>query len=56
MKLSFTPGSPFARKVRIIAIETGLIKDIELVTTVYGESNETTSQQQALGDQLPDVC
>lgn len=24
-------------------------KDIELVTTVYGESNETTSQQQALG-------
>jgi glutathione S-transferase len=33
MKLSFTPGSPFARKVRIIAIETGLIKDIELVTT-----------------------
>lgn len=33
MKLSFSPGSPFARKVRIVAIETGLMKDIELVTT-----------------------
>jgi rhamnose transport system substrate-binding protein len=32
-------------------------KDIELVTTVYGESNETTSQQQALGlvNSYPDL-
>ncbi|MFL6828606.1 MAG: glutathione S-transferase, partial [Bradyrhizobium sp.] len=29
MKLSFTPASPFARKVRIAAIELGLIDKIE---------------------------
>jgi glutathione S-transferase len=31
MKLTFSPGSPFARKVRIVAIELGLIDKIELV-------------------------
>jgi glutathione S-transferase len=31
MKLTFSPSSPFARKVRITAIETGLIDKIELV-------------------------
>lgn len=31
MKLTFSPGSPFARKVRIAAIELGLIDKIELV-------------------------
>jgi glutathione S-transferase len=30
MKLTFSPGSPFARKVRIAAIELGLIDRIEL--------------------------
>ncbi|MGM4915975.1 glutathione S-transferase family protein [Tardiphaga sp. 813_E8_N1_3] len=30
MKLTFSPGSPFARKVRIAAIELGLIDKIEL--------------------------
>jgi glutathione S-transferase len=33
MKLSYSPGSPFARKVRIAAIELGLIDRIELVPT-----------------------
>jgi glutathione S-transferase len=33
MKLTFSPGSPFARKVRIAAIELGLIDRIELVPT-----------------------
>jgi glutathione S-transferase len=33
MKLAFSPGSPFARKVRIAAIELGLIDKIELVST-----------------------
>jgi len=31
MKLTFSPASPFARKVRIAAIELGLIDKIELV-------------------------
>jgi glutathione S-transferase len=31
MKLTFSPSSPFARKVRIAAIELGLIDQIELV-------------------------
>jgi len=31
MKLSFSPASPFARKVRIAAIELGLIDKIEFV-------------------------
>src|ERR1700755_3531450 len=33
MKLTFSPGSPFARKVRIAAIELGLIDKMELVST-----------------------
>jgi glutathione S-transferase len=31
MKLTFSPASPYARKVRIVAIELGLIDKIELV-------------------------
>lgn len=31
MQLIYAPASPFARKVRIVAIETGQAKDIELV-------------------------
>ena len=34
MKLTFSPGSPFARKVRIAAIELGLIDKIEFVPTI----------------------
>ena len=33
MKLTFSPASPFARKVRIAAIELGLIDKIEFVPT-----------------------
>jgi glutathione S-transferase len=29
MKLHYAPGSPFARKVRMVALETGLDRDIE---------------------------
>jgi glutathione S-transferase len=31
MKLYYSPGSPYARKVRIVALETGLDKKIEMV-------------------------
>jgi glutathione S-transferase len=42
MKLSFSPSSPFARKVRIAAIELGLIDKIEFmpVTVAPGKPNE----------------
>ena len=46
MKLAFSQGSPFARKVRIAAIELGLIDKIELVTTVVapGQPNPEYSK------------
>ena len=46
MKLSFSPASPFARKVRIAAIELGLIDKIEFVaaTVVPGQPNDEYSQ------------
>src|SRR3569832_2492870 len=42
MKLSFSPASPFARKVRIAAIELGLIDKIELMpaSVAPGTPNE----------------
>jgi glutathione S-transferase len=42
MKLTFSPASPFARKVRIAAIELGLIDRIEFVpaTVLPGQPNE----------------
>jgi glutathione S-transferase len=42
MKLSFSPGSPFARKLRIAAIELGLIERIAFIPakTVPGEPND----------------
>ena len=42
MKLSFSPSSPFARKVRIAAIELGLIDKIEFLptTVVPGQPND----------------
>ena len=36
MKLTFSPASPFARKVRIAAIELGLIDRIEFVPVTVG--------------------
>jgi glutathione S-transferase len=46
MKLTFSPASPFARKVRIAAIELGLIDQIELVPTTVapGTPNEDSSR------------
>ena len=48
MKLTFSPASPFARKVRIAAIELGLIDKIEFVpaTVVPGQPNDEYSQDQ----------
>jgi glutathione S-transferase len=45
MKLTFSPTSPFARKVRIAAIELGLIDRIEFVpaTVVPGTRNDEYS-------------
>ncbi len=42
MKLTYSPASPFARKVRIAAIELGLIDKIEFVSAkvVPGEPND----------------
>jgi glutathione S-transferase len=46
MKLTFSPASPFARKVRIAAIETGLIDKIEFVpsTVAPGQANDEYSR------------
>jgi glutathione S-transferase len=46
MKLTFSPASPFARKVRIAAIETGLIDKIEFTpaAVVPGQANEEYSK------------
>jgi glutathione S-transferase len=46
MKLTFSPGSPFARKVRIAAIELGLLDKIELVpsTVAPGQANPEYSK------------
>ena len=32
MKLHYNPASPYVRKVRVLAFETGLMGDIELVS------------------------
>jgi len=46
MKLTFSPASPFARKVRIAAIELGLIDRIEFIPTTVapGTPNDEYSQ------------
>jgi glutathione S-transferase len=46
MKLTFSPASPFARKVRISAIELGLIDRIEFVPAVVvpGQANDEYSR------------
>ena len=46
MKLSFSPASPFARKVRIAAIELGLIDKIEFMpaTVAPGQANDEYSK------------
>lgn len=47
MKLRYSPTSPFARKVLVLAIETGLDKRLELVTT------STTDPASELGKENP---
>ena len=46
MKLTFSPASPFARKVRIAAIELGLVDKIEFTpaTVVPGQANDEYSK------------
>src|SRR5213080_1813665 len=46
MRLTFSPTSPFARKVRIAAIELGLFDKIEffLTTVVPGQANDEFSR------------
>jgi glutathione S-transferase len=46
MKLTFSPASPFARKVRIAAIETGQIDKIEFApaTVAPGQANDEYSR------------
>ena len=46
MKLTFSPASPFARKVRIAAIELGLIDKIEFMpaTVAPGQANDEYSK------------
>ena len=46
MKLTFSPASPFARKVRIAAIELGLIDKIEFTSAAVapGQANEEYSK------------
>ena len=46
MKLTYSPFSPFARKVRIAAIELGLIDKIELMPTTVapGQANDEYSR------------
>jgi len=46
MKLTFSPASPFARKVRIAAIELGMVDKIEFISTTVapGTSNDDYSR------------
>lgn len=46
MKLTFSPASPFARKVRVAAIELGVVDKIEFVleTVAPGTANEKYSR------------
>ncbi|MES2031546.1 MAG: glutathione S-transferase family protein [Pseudomonadota bacterium] len=55
MKLTFSPGSPFARKVRIAAIELGLIDKIELVAASVAptQKNEAYSHDISPVRKLP---
>ena len=47
MKLFFNNASPFVRKVRVFARETGLDKNIEEITTAVSPVQENASLAQA---------
>jgi glutathione S-transferase len=49
MKLRYTPRSPFVRKVRVTAIETGLDGQIELVATNLADPPAELSDDNPLG-------
>jgi glutathione S-transferase len=55
MKLTYSPASPFARKVRISAVELGLIDQIELVPAKVapGEPNDEYSRDISPLKKLP---
>ncbi|HVV42877.1 MAG TPA: glutathione S-transferase family protein [Nitrobacter sp.] len=55
MKLTFSPASPFARKVRIAAIELGLIDKIEFVpvSVAPGQPNDEYSRDISPLKKLP---
>jgi len=55
MKLTFSPASPFARKVRICAIELGLMDKIELIPTSVapGTANEKYAHEVSPLRKLP---
>lgn len=45
MKLFFSPMSPYARKVRVVALETGLASRITAIeTNVWGETNQVAAK------------
>ena len=47
MKLTYSPASPFARKVRMAAIELGLIDKIEFVPTAVAAERALPSARLA---------
>ena len=51
MKLFYSHTSPFVRKIMVLAIETGLDKEIELITTATSpvKRNEELAQSNPLG-------
>ncbi|HEX7789748.1 MAG TPA: glutathione S-transferase N-terminal domain-containing protein, partial [Afipia sp.] len=56
MKLAYSPASPFARKVRIAAIELGLIDKIEFIVPIKAipvTPNEEYSQKVSLLRKIP---
>jgi glutathione S-transferase len=55
MKLAFSQSSPFARKVRIAAIELGLIDQIEFITPIVvpGQPNDEYARNVNLLKKLP---
>lgn len=49
VKLYYSPTSPFVRKVHIVAIETGLVDDIDLITERPFDDGSTVHERNPLG-------
>jgi glutathione S-transferase len=49
VKLYFSPTSPFVRKVHILAIETGLVEQIDLITDHPFAEDSTVRERNPLG-------